>query len=475
MSFIKKIFASFNNIHFQSLLGSGVMAVFGMLTVSILYHSLSIIDVGVYVFFMALIGLVDTIKAGFLNISFVTFYSGSEEARANEVAGSSWCLALLICGGLMLFNVLTYFISSLFSNYGLVLFLRYFSVITLSSIPLFMAMLVVQAEKRFDRLLWLRLICQFLFTGTVILLIFLKKANVISVIITYGMTNVIASCISLLLGWTKIGSIKYATKKTVSELFHFGKYSAGTNISSNLFSITDTFFINMFLGPAALAMYNLGGKLIQVVEIPLLSFVSSSMPNLSSFYNNERHDEMILNMKKMIGTLTWCIFIFAVISVVFAEPVITLLGGSKYTHSSAPNLFRIFIILAILYPTDRFFALTLDVIHKPQINFYKIIVVLAINLSCDFVGLSLYKSVYAVALPNVFPLLAAIIMAYIPLNQYYKFNIWGIYIVGYKELIILVKSFFTQFLSNKNTPAILIDGKSDKTINDTTPNTKDLK
>jgi O-antigen/teichoic acid export membrane protein len=444
MSIIKKVLASFKNVHFQSLIGSGIMALLNMLIVAILYHTLSVIDIGVYVFLMTFIALIDTIKGGFLNIPFVTFYAGTDEARANDVSGSSWCLALLVSGALIIVNILTWFVSFYVTNEGMVLFLKYFALISVSTLPTFMATLVVQAEKRFDRLLWLRLINQVLFTATVIVLIYLKKADLTLILIAYTVCNIIASFASIFIGWTKIESIRYATKKTFWELFHFGKYSAATNMSSNLFRVTDTFFINFFLGPAALAMYNLGGRLIQLVEIPLQSFVASGMPNLSSFYNKGQNDSMMYVMRKMVGMLTLAILIFAIFSVVFATPIITLIGGSKYSHSVAPNLFRLFIIVAVLYPTDRFFALTLDIIHKPEINFYKILVALGVNFICDAIGVTFFKSIYEIALPNIFPVAVAIIMGYIPLNKYYKFNFWSTYVIGYNESVLFIKQLWSS-------------------------------
>jgi len=449
MSNTKKIFSSFKNIHFQSLIGSVTMSLLNMLMIAILYHTLSMIEMGVYVFLMTLIALIDTIKAGFLNIPFVTFYSGTDEDNAIDVAGSSWCLALFISGALLLINIGTWFISFYFTNAGLVLFLRYFGIISTTTLPIFMATLVVQAEKRFDRLLWLRLVNQLLFTATVVMLIFLRKSNLTNILIGYTVCNVVSSAVSICIGWSKIEAIGKATKKTFWELFHFGKYSAATNISSNLFRVTDTFFINFFLGPTALAMANLGGRLIQIIEIPLSSFVSSSMPGLSGHYNNNQNDLLILTMKKVIGMLTWVVFFIAILSVIFADPLITLIGGSKYAGSIAPNLFRIFIVITVFYPTDRFFALTLDVIHKPKINFYKILIMLSVNLLFDVVAVIFFKSVYAIVIPNIFPVVIAIVIAFIPLNKFYRFNFLSIYVIGYQSLISSVKKILA-FQTKKN-------------------------
>jgi O-antigen/teichoic acid export membrane protein len=301
-----------------------------------------------------------------------------------------------------------------------------------------MSNLIVQGDKRFDRLLWLKLINQVLFTGAVIVLAVLHKATLTSVIYCYIAGNIAAGLTAILFNWTRIETIKSASKNYILEIYHFGKYSMGTTVSSNFFKVTDVFFINFFLGPAALAVYNLGGRLLQIIEIPIASFVASGLPGFSGYYNNKQYGDMVYMMKKMIGMLSIAIFVITLTCVIFAEPIIGLIGGAKYYHTEAPNLFRIFMTIAILYPADRFFAVVLDVIHKPKINFYKILVMLTVNLLGDYIGLTLYKSIYIVVVVNVFPVLAAIIISYFPLNKFYKFNFWDIYVVGYKEIMLVL-------------------------------------
>lgn len=137
--------------------------------------------------------------------------------------------------------------------------------------------------------------------------------------------------------------------------------------------------------------------------------------------------------------MTVAIVPLVIISLIFAEPIIRLVGGDAYTNNEAPNLFRLFMVISLLFPADRFFALGLDVIHQPKINFYKILVMLVVNVIAVFIGISIYHSVYSIAIATVFPTLVAIFMTYAPLNKYYQFNFWNIYVVGYKESILFLK------------------------------------
>jgi O-antigen/teichoic acid export membrane protein len=224
----------------------------------------------------------------------------------------------------------------------------------------------------------------------------------------------------------------------------------GSSLSANLFKVVDIFFINYFLNPAALAMYNLGGRLLQFVEIPLLSFAASGMPILAGFYNNNQKDEMMHFMKKLVGMMTIGITGIAIFSLVFANPIITLIGGEKYANSDAVNLFRIFMSMAILYPMDRFFSLILDVINKPQVNFYKILIMLTANLIGDYIGILLFKSIFGIAWANLFPILVAIIISYVYLNRFHKFNIISILKIGFEESIILITQVHHSVFKSKS-------------------------
>ena len=164
------------------------------------------------------------------------------------------------------------------------------------------------------------------------------------------------------------------------------------------------------------------------------------MPILSSFYNNDEKDKMNYTLKKIIGILTIVFIGIALFCLVFAEPLIALIGGEKYIQTEAPNLFRIFILFSLLSPIDRFFALTLDVINLPHINFYKLLVMLAINLVADFIIVYYFKSIYGIAITNIFPTLYAIIISYYYIQKSAKIDFSNTISIGFKEIKMFIFS-----------------------------------
>jgi O-antigen/teichoic acid export membrane protein len=198
------------------------------------------------------------------------------------------------------------------------------------------------------------------------------------------------------------------------------------------------------LGPAALAIYNLGQRLMEVIEIPLRSFAATAMPSLSAAYNQDKRDEVIYILKKYAGMLTVALVPVCLLSLVFADIPISLIGGGKYAGTEAANVFRLFMTFALLFPADRFIALTLDVIHQPRINFIKVLFMLAANIGGDFAGIYLLGNIYGVAITTVIPTLIGVLVGYYALRRYMPFSFWDMYRVGYSEIRDLIQQQFRK-------------------------------
>ena len=63
------------------------MSVLGMLNMIILYRALSVENIGMWVFFLSILLLVDTFRSGFLTTAFIKFYPGATVERRAEVVG----------------------------------------------------------------------------------------------------------------------------------------------------------------------------------------------------------------------------------------------------------------------------------------------------------------------------------------------------------------------------------------------------
>ncbi len=434
MALLKTILSKLQNKHFLSLAGNGIMSLMSIVTTGLICRAVSIEGFGIWVFFQTTLLLIDTFRSGFITTAFIKFYSGATEERSKEIIGSTWYIALIITTICSLAVLPGVFFAGQIGNQGLKLFFQWFSVSFWVMLPYFIATCVVQAEQRFDRLLFLRSFNQIVFILCIFVLILLHKLDAQSIIYCYLISFALPGIFVLLNGWARIKTLSKKTKSGVRELYNFGKYSVGTTLSANMFRTSDTYIINFMLGPQALAIYNIGQKLMELVEIPLRSFAATGMPELSAAFNQNQRQEVISVMKKYIGMITVLLIPACIGGVFLADLAVGIIGGKQYLNTEAANVFRLFMTFALLYPADRFMALTLDVIHLPQINFYKVLVMLAANIITDFIGIHLTGNVYGVAFATVVPVLIGTAVAYWALcKNYVKFSFLNIYQTGYSE------------------------------------------
>jgi len=438
----QKVYNLIRNKYFLSLAGNIIMSGLGLITMTMIYRSMSKTEVGTWLVFQATLLLIDVFRSGFLTTAFIKFYAGATKERGTEIAGSTWFLGLGITSVLILVSLSSFFFLNYIHDEGLALFFKWSGLYYAFSLPWFLATCVIQGEQKFDRLLYIRLSNQGSFIVFILTLIIIGKISLLNVLFAYLTSNLITSVYALIKGWTRIATLRKSTKNGIMEIYNFGKYSFGATLSANLFTASDTYIINFMLGKPALAIYNVGQTLMQLVEIPLRSFAVTAMPELAAAYNQNDRTGVISIMKKYAGMISVLLIPAALIGCALADVPIYIIGGGKYTGTEAANVFRLFLTFAIIFPPDRFFALTLDVIHKPQINFYKVLIMLAVNIGGDFLGIYLTHNVYGIAFSTVLPVLTGVIIGYWALNKYSSFSIWSIFTVGYHETIALARQTF---------------------------------
>jgi O-antigen/teichoic acid export membrane protein len=168
------------------------------------------------------------------------------------------------------------------------------------------------------------------------------------------------------------------------------------------------------------------------------------MPELSAAFNAGDRQKVIDTMKRYTGLITMALLPACLGAVALADVAIHIIGGEKYVNSEAANIMRLFMTFALLYPLDRFFALTLDVIHQPKINFIKVLIMLAASVIASVTGIYLTGSVYGVAIAGVIPTLIGVGVGYWGLNRFQPFSIWSVFSTGYAEATALVRAYWTK-------------------------------
>ncbi|QQL51016.1 lipopolysaccharide biosynthesis protein [Mucilaginibacter ginkgonis] len=434
----KAVLQKLRNPHFINLVGNAIMSLLNMIQVAILFNYLSMPDMGIWFFFQGTISLVDTSRAGFLSTAFITSYAGTTKERAADVAGSAWYLSLIITAIIVMVNIGYIFSPWHVKDAGTDLILKWIGVVFIITLPSFIASCVLQAEQRFDRLLIIRSVSTSISIILIIVFIALKKVTLMNVIYIGFVAGGVTGLMTVVTGWSRINTLINKTGTTVRALFNYGKYSIGTALGTNLFSTTDTYIINFTLGPSALAIYNLGLRLMELVEIPLRSFAATIIAPLAAAYNRGEKSYCIYLLKKYAGMTTILLLPIVAGSLAFAEVGVWIVD-KHYLSTPAANVLRIFMSFALLYPIERYMALTLDAINQPRVNMIKLFFMVIGNLVGDFLGVYIFKSVYGIAFGTIIPVLIGYGIAYVYLQKYTQFTLKDTYKIGWDETLKLLR------------------------------------
>lgn len=383
-------------MHLSSLIGQLVSAGVAFTSFSLVARNLSTDDMGNWALFLTIITFGEMIKAGFVQSPLIKYGSGERVQIKQKFEVSSWQINLImivaqafICLILMNFSALDFAFEILtqYTLYGLVV------------MPFNYSMWKATRDLKIKKAVVERAINAIIFFIGLIALYVLDQLSYTHVVYTFIASGMISSLIALL---KKTGFPpflgKYYRNETI-KMVNFAKFHAVSYLGSNLLKSFDTFILAIFLGPVAVAFYNIPLRLVEVIELPLKSFLNVIFPRLSGLHNNSKSHLLKQKIGMYIGLITILYLPFMIGLNLFAEDIILITGGEKYLNSTP--IFRVFTIYGLILPLDRICGISLDAIGKPKLNSIKVIFMALSNIIGDFIALYFFDSIFLVAVITV--------------------------------------------------------------------------
>lgn len=428
----------------MSLLGNGSAAVLGLVSFGLLARSLERSELGIWVFFMTVFTLFDMVRSGLLSNALIKRIGESDtEDEKHAYTGAAWRFGLWISAGISIPLSLFFFIFQNRFSPELAFVGKWFWLISLVSHPNSMAIWLLNAYNRFDRLLWTRSISQFVyFLGC--LANFLTNIGLELILWSYIGGWLIASIYTSLNQWNGIRHFYSGSGRHIRSLFDFGKYSMGTLLGSNLLKSTDTFLLMFFLGPAPVARYNVPERLLGLLDIPIRSLVATSYPKLIAVRKQVGDEAFVSEYESQTGLLFLIVLPVAVLTILFSDWLVIILAGSEYLDASI--LLKVFALYTALIPMDRLSGIALEVFDLQKLNFFKVILMTVVNLLGDLVAIVVFKSVTGVAIVSILTYGSGIVFGYYFLRNTLPFRPMMIFKAGLLEFINSIKSFKNQFV-----------------------------
>ena len=432
----------FHNNHIQSAFAQIGTAVLAFVSFVILARWFTKSEFGIWIIYLTLITFLDMTKAGMVQTALIKYTSGASEREKKEFLGSSWLINLSLVG---VIGVLCYSTLLLgFINWESInLFLFYYPIYSLVSMPFYYFNWVNQAAGNFRQITFIRLLNSSLFLFAVVARISFEY-TIEDLISLHILVFTATSLFLVFSGKVVVKSVLFATKKSVKRIVAYGKYHALAFLGSNLLKSSDIMLIGFVLGPISVAIYSIPLRLIEIIEMPLKSCVQVAFPAFSKYDNQNKSTYLKEVVERYIGSLSILYIPFMFGLFFFSEHIVHLVGGDKYTNSV--GIFRIFLVYGLFLPFDRLTGISLDAIGKPRINFYKVLVMALVNIVGDLAALYYFKSLELAAWVTVATVLTGMLVGFLMVKKHVGIDLKGILINGQNGL----KMFVQNMVSKKN-------------------------
>jgi lipopolysaccharide exporter len=174
----------------------------------------------------------------------------------------------------------------------------------------------------------------------------------------------------------------------VIQFFQFGKYVLGTNLSAMFYKNIDKLALGGLLGPVAFAIYDVAGKVTQMVEAPSFSIAAVVFPQSAQRAVTEGTAGVRHLYERSVGAIIAIILPFLIGTLLFAELIIRILAGSQYADSA--GVLRLTAFFGLFMPFAVQFGTVLDSTGHPHINFRYTFCTALLNLVLSYVLVKQY-------------------------------------------------------------------------------------
>ena len=306
--------------------------------------------------------------------------------------------------------VLLFVFPSAVEKADLTLFVYWFGALSLANLPTNVTFWIQQAKSRFDLILINRLIQLAPYTFMLAYIFFSEYAiSIHEIALIHLSTNALGGFIAVVFGWSGIKNLSKFNTLWINKIYQFGRYPVGSVIGTNLLKSSDTIIIKYFLGSASLAVYSIANKVIEILEIPIRSFVATVLPKMAKSHANKEGSNVIADLyTKNVGLLSVALIPVLIGIFIFAEFVVVLIGGAEY--QDAALILRIFVVYGFFLTVDRFTGITLDAINQPQHNFIKMIAMVTANVVLDLIAVYTLGTLWSISVVTIITILTGVIV-----------------------------------------------------------------
>jgi lipopolysaccharide exporter len=420
---------SFNWINHgaYSLINQLSVVLLGFASIFFLVRLLPPSEVGVWVLFTSVGGILETLRIGFIRIPFISMLVVAEQTDRSKIVQSSLILHfLLTCLVVSLLIIFAELLAKFWFAEKLEQLFYIYSVNSFILIAFLHFEYCLQSMLEFKAIFITNFIRLFIFFAYVLSYYIIGNSpSLIELAIVQLCSTGIASFFSYQLIKGKIPSFHMRLDiEIIKKLFHLGKYTFGTNISSILIRNTDSWMIGRLISTAGVAMYNPALRISNIVEVPTVAIANIVFPQVG----NKMRDSGVEGVQSIYYksvSLILAVMLPVVLPVYFmADFIILIIFGKEYME--AVPILQVTIFYTILLPFSRQFGTIMDALQMPKLNFYLSLLMAVLNIVLNYFLLQSY-GVIGAAYGTVISFGVFFAINQIILYNKFKINTWIVF------------------------------------------------
>jgi len=325
---------------------------------------------GVWALFLTITSLIETARNGLIQNAQIKFLTSEEKHHHPEIISASFTLNILLTGlSIIVLLILGPILSSRMNSPELQKMLYFYIITTITLIPYSQFNFIQQGNMDFKGIFFSNVSKNgLLFLHILICFLFKIEVNLLNLVHMQTIGAIIGALVSYYFVRKYFVYAKKINFIRVRELFDYGKYVFGTNLSSMLFKSIDQLMIGSMISTASVAVYNTAIRITNLVEIPTLSVAAIVFPKSAKRMATEGISSVKYLYEKSVGLILAILFPALIFILVFPSFLIRIVAGEAYLDT-VPIL-QVTILYCFFVPFANQFGTILDSIGMPKVNFY---------------------------------------------------------------------------------------------------------
>ncbi|GAL83333.1 hypothetical protein MYP_559 [Sporocytophaga myxococcoides] len=330
-------------------------------------------EFGIYALFTTIFYLIETARAGLIRNSQVKFLASEPEEEHPFINTASLVMNVVftLATSVIIVAIASY-LTDIWKAPNLDLMLYYSLLTSFALIPSTQFEFIQHARGDFKGV-FIATIARY---GTIFLFILISylvdyKYSLVTLVNIQTIAALIGSLVSYLAVRKALQFSASLSKEWFNKIFHYGKYTFGTNVSAMVNKNIDQAMLGSMISTASVATYTAALRISTLIEAPTLSVATIVFPQSAKRMQSEGPAAVKYLYEKSVGILIAIMLPAMIFVLVFPKFIIQVIAGDNYLDT-VPIL-QVTIIYSFFVPYARQFGTVLDSIGKPKVNFYFVI------------------------------------------------------------------------------------------------------